>query len=36
MAKKGLVFLHYIWSKNWTKFWNENVSVKEGEGGEIY
>ena len=19
MAKKGLVFLHFIWSKNWTK-----------------
>ena len=36
MAKKGLVFLHLIWSKNLTKFLNGNLSVKEGRGGRIY
>ena len=28
IAKKGLVFLHFIWSKNLTKF--SNLSLKEG------
>ena len=38
MAKKGLVFLHFIWSKNLTKFWNGYLSLKEGErrGGRGY
>ena len=36
MAKKGLVFLHIIWSKKLTKFSNGNLSVKEGGGGRIY
>ena len=36
MAKKGLVFLHFIWSKNLTKFLNGNLSVKEVGGGRIY
>ena len=33
MAKKGLVFLHFIWSKYLTKFWNGNLTVHEGWGG---
>ena len=35
MAKKGLVFLHFMWSKNFTKFLNGNLSVKEGGVGRI-
>ena len=35
MAKKGLVFLHFMWSKNLTKFLNGNLSVKEGGVGRI-
>ena len=35
MAKKGLVFLHLIWSKNLTKFLNGNLPVKEEGGGYI-
>ena len=37
MAKKGLVFLHFIWSKNLTKFLNGNLYLlSEEEGGEGY
>ena len=34
MAKKGLVFLYFICSKNLAKFWDGNLSLKEGGGGE--
>ena len=36
MAKKRIVFLHFIWLKNLTKFSHGNLSVKEEGGGSIY
>ena len=35
MAKKGLVFLYFIWSKYLAKFWDGNLSLKEGGEGDI-
>ena len=36
MAKKSLMFLHFIWSKNLTKLLNGNLFVKKGGGGRMY
>ena len=34
MAKKSLMLLHFIWSKNLTKLLDGNLFVKEGRGRE--